>query len=424
MKAKFKKWTRELLRYLAKNRLKKIRPKIVGVTGSAGKTSAKDAIASVLERRFLVHKSPGGYNSDFGTLLTILEKPSGFSSIEKWAAILFKCLIENFQRPEPYDVLVMEMGIDYPGGMSEILEVVKPEVMVFLNVKEVHRGEGQFKNREHIFDEKSKACYLVPKDGWVILNHDDMFVRQLENKLPAQVIKIGREDGADLRATNISADDRGLKFTLEYEGKALPVHLPNILGECHVTIALAAIAVGFVNGLNWKTIEAGLADFQMPKGRMSRIEGKNGSLIIDSSYNASPDTVEEALKILAMFHGRKIAALGTMNELGELAESAHIKIGKTAAGLADLLILVGKHAEDIAEGAARAGMPKSMIHVFRTSREAGNFLSGMIEKNDVILAKGSQNEVRMEQLVKICMKNPERARELLVRQEPYWLKHI
>lgn len=424
MKAKFKKWVRELLRYLAKNRLKKIQPKIVGVTGSAGKTGAKDAIASVLERRFLVHKSPGGYNSDFGSLLTILEKPSGFSSIEKWISILFKCLAENFQKPDSYDVLVMEMGIDYPGGMEEILEVVRPDVMVFLNVKDVHRGEGHFNNREQIFEEKSKACYMVPKDGWVILNHDDMFVRQLENKLPAQVIKIGIEEGSDLRATNVHADEHGLTFTLEYEGNALPVRLPNVLGECHVTIALAAIAVGFVNGLNWKTIEAGLADFQMPKGRMVKIEGKNGSLIIDSSYNASPDTVAEALKVLAMFRGRKIAALGTMNELGELAESAHIKVGKAAASAADILILVGKHANDMAEGASRAGMPKSMIHVFKTSREAGTFLSGMIEKHDVILAKGSQNEVRMEQLVKMCMKNPELARTLLVRQEPYWLKHI
>ncbi|MEK9166943.1 MAG: UDP-N-acetylmuramoyl-tripeptide--D-alanyl-D-alanine ligase [Patescibacteria group bacterium] len=424
MQAVFKKIVRDLLRFLAKKRLEKIRPKIVGITGSVGKTSAKDAIAAVLERKFIIHKSPGGYNSDLGTLLTILEKPSGYSSIEKWIVIIFQCIVENFQKISPYDMLVMEMGIDYPGGMDEILEVVHPDLMVFLNVKDVHRGEGQFKNREQILEEKSKACYKVPNDGWVILNHDDMFTKQLENKLPAQVIKIGTEEGADLRAININADSEGLHFTLAYEGKEIPVFLKNILGDCHVYIVLAAIAVGFVSGLPWKTIEAGLADFKMPNGRMVKIEGKNQSTIIDSTYNASPDAMEEALKVLSLFRGRKIAALGSMNELGELAESAHIKIGKIAAEHADLLILVGKYAADMAEGASRGGMPKSMIHTFRTSTEAGKFLSGMLEKYDVVLAKGSQNEVRMEHLVKLCMRDPSQARAQLVRQEPYWLKNI
>ncbi len=424
MQATFKKLVRDLLRLLAKKRLEKINPKIIGITGSVGKTSAKDAIAAVLERKFIIHKSPGGYNSDLGTLLTILEKPSGYSSMEKWIVIIFKCIVENFQKIPPYDILVMEMGIDYPGGMEEILEVVHPDIMIFLNVKDVHRGEGQFKNREQILEEKSKACYMVPKDGWVILNHDDLFTRQLENKLPAQVIKIGTSEGSDLRAINIEAGSEGLKFTLAYEGKEIPVFLKDILGECHIYIILAAIAVGFVSGLPWKTIEAGLSDFKMPNGRMLKIDGKNQSTIIDSTYNASPDAVEEALKVLSLFRGRKIAALGSMNELGELAESAHIKIGKLAAEHADLLILVGKHAADMAEGAARGGMAKSMIHTFRTSSEAGKFLSGMLEKNDVVLAKGSQNEVRMERLVAMCMKDPLMARKLLVRQEPYWLKHI
>lgn len=424
MKAIFKKYVRDILRFLAKKRLEKIRPQIIGITGSVGKTTCKDAIASVLERRFLVHKSVGGYNSDFGTLLTILEKSTGYSSFEKWISIILKSAIENLQKIEPYDFLVMEMGIDYPGGMEEILEVVKPDVMVFLNVKDVHRGEGQFPNREAIFEEKSKACYMVPREGWVILNNDDLFVRQLENKLPAQVVKIGMEEGADLRATKVEAGSDGLKFLLTYEGKEIPVHMKNILGECHVPIALSAIAVGFICGMPWKTIEAGLVEFKMPKGRMAKIEGKNGAMIIDSTYNASPDTVEEALKVLAMFHGRKIAALGSMNELGELAESAHIKVGKSAAAAADLLVLVGSHAHDMAEGASRAGMSKSMIHTFKTSREAGEYLSGIIEKKDVVLAKGSQNGVRMEHLVKMCMKNPEEARQLLVRQEPHWLKHI
>lgn len=424
MKAIFKTIVLSLLRALAKKKLEKINPKIVGITGSVGKTSTKDAIAEVLARRFSLRKSQGGYNSEFGTLLSILEKQSAYSSFTKWTKIIFESAIENFKNVSRYDYFVMEMGVDKPGDMDEILKVVRPDIMVFTAVKDVHRAEGQFPNREAILEEKSKACFAVPKNGWVVLNHDDMFVKQLENKLIAQVIKVGCEEGADIRAKNVSSGADGLKFTLCYEGNEIKVHLKNILGECHVLTILCAVAVGFICGLQWKTIEAGLQDFRLPPGRMAKIEGKNGSVIIDSSYNASPATMEEALKVLESFHGRKIAALGSMNELGELAESAHIKVGKLAAQYADVLVLVGPYAEQMAEGANRAGMVRSMIHIFKSSREAGNFVSRMLEKNDVVLAKGSQNNVRMEHLVKACMKEPEKARHLLVRQEPYWLKNI
>lgn len=424
MKAIFKTIVLSLLRVLAKKKLEKINPKIVGITGSVGKTSTKDAIAEVLARRFSLRKSQGGYNSEFGTLLSILEKQSAYSSFGKWMKIIFESAVENFKKVSRYDFFVMEMGVDKPGDMDEILKVVRPDIMIFTAVKDVHRAEGQFPNREAILEEKSKACFAVPENGWVVLNHDDMFVKQLENKLIAQIIKVGTEEGADIRARNVSSVPDGLKFTLCYEGNEIAVHLKNLLGECHVLTVLCAIAVGFICGLQWKTIEAGLHEFRLPPGRMGKIEGKNGSVIIDSSYNASPATVEEALKVLDSFHGRKIAALGSMNELGELAESAHIKVGKLAAQYADVLVLVGAFAEQMAEGANRAGMVRSMIHIFKNSREAGNFLSKMLEKNDVLLAKGSQNNVRMEYVVKACMKEPEKARQLLVRQEPYWLKNI
>lgn len=420
MKAIFKKIVREMLRFLAKKRLKKINPKVIGITGSVGKTGTKDLVSSILERRFLIHKSTEGQNSDIGTLLTILEKPTGYSSAIKWTGIIIESIMDYFRKPELYDVLVMEMGIDSRGGMDEILKVVTPDIMIFLNIKDVHRAEGQFQNREEILEEKSKACYKVSENGWVILNHDDIFVSQLENKVAAKVIKIGINEGADIMAKDISASKEGLKFTLVYEDKEIPVFLKNILGQCHIHSVLSAIAVGFIFGLSMKTIEAGLKDFVSPKGRMNQIDGKNGSLIIDSSYNASPETIEEALNVLNLFDGKKIAALGTMNELGELSESAHIKIGKYAAGIAETLVFVGHEAHNMAEGAFRAGASKSAIHLFNNSKEAGAFLSGIIEKDDVLLVKGSQNDVRMEHVVKYCMKEPEKAKNLLVRQDSYW----
>lgn len=424
MKAVLRDWILKILQFLAKRKLRKIQPRVVGITGSAGKTSAKEVIYEVLSRRFETRKSEKNLNSNFGAPLTILGLKSGYSSASAWAKILFQAFADALKKPEKYEVLVLEMGVDSPGEMDQILAVAKPDVMVFLNVKNVHLGEGHFPNRQAIFTEKSKAAAAVSKDGWVVLNHDDAFVKQLEGHLPAHCVTIGTEEGSDLRATHVRMDLNGLHFTLEYENKEMPVTLPHVLGKQHVTMVLAAIAVGFIHGMPWKAIDLALQEYRLPPGRMNKIEGKNGALIIDSSYNASPDTTAAALEILSMFHGRKIAALGTMNELGELSESEHIKIGKITAEHADMLLAVGERAKELAEGAQRGGMSASMIHTFKTSKEAGLFLSNIIERHDVVLAKGSQGGVRMEHLVKLCMKNPDQARHLLVRQEPYWLTHL
>ncbi|MFA6023980.1 MAG: UDP-N-acetylmuramoyl-tripeptide--D-alanyl-D-alanine ligase [Candidatus Gracilibacteria bacterium] len=424
MKAILRDWVLKILQILAKRKLRIIRPTVVGITGSAGKTSAKEVIYEVLSRRFVTKKSEKNLNSQFGVVLTILGLKSGYSSASAWGKILLKAVADAFKTPEKYEVLVLEMGVDRPGEMSQILEAVTPDIMVFLNVKNVHLGEGQFPNRQAIFSEKSRACAAVPKEGWVVLNHDDPFVRQLEGHLPARAVTIGTEEGSDLRATSVHMGLDGLGFTLQYEDKEMPVVLPHVLGRQHTTMVLAAIAVGFIQGLPWKAIDLALREYHLPPGRMNKIEGKEGSLIIDSSYNASPDTTAAALEILSLFHGRKIAALGTMNELGELSESEHIKIGKLAAEHADMLLAVGERARELAEGAQRGGMSASMIHTFKSSKEAGQFLSNILERHDTVLAKGSQTGVQMEHLVKLCMKDPSKARELLIRQEPYWLSKL
>lgn len=424
MKAILRSWMLEVLRLLARREIARVKPRIVGVTGSAGKTSAKEAIFDVLARRKKVRKSEKNLNTEFGTVLAILGEKGSIPSPIAWLKTLWRASIKSLKKPENYESIVLEMGVDKPGDMDEITKVIHPDVMVFLNVKGEHLDKGQFANRQAIFDEKSKAVYATKKDGWAILNTDDNFVRQLVDKLPVEVITIGTKLGCDLQAKNIKTDLDGLQFTLAYEGTEKAVHLPNVLGNVHVHMALAAIAVGFVHGFPWKTIALALKEFHLPAGRMNKIDGKNGSTIIDSSYNASPHSMEAALDVLSLFEGRKIAALGTMNELGELTESAHLKIGKLSAHTADVLITVGDHGKTIAEGAKREGMDSALIHTFRTSKEAGAFLENMIERGDTILAKGSQNRVRMEHLVKACMQEPEQARNLLVRQEPYWMTKI
>ena len=423
MKATFRNLVLAILRLLARGQLKRSGAQIVGITGSKGKTSGKKALAAVLERRLKVQASEGNLNSDFGTALTILGQ-NGARGVLGWLVVLLKALITRLKSMPALDVMVLEMGVDKPGDMKEILKLVKPHVMVFLNVKAEHMDEGQFPNRQAIFDDKGQACLAVPKEGWVVLNTDDAFVRQLDGKVIANVVRVGTGEEADLRAVNIKTDVDGLSFDLEFEGQVHPIRMPKVLGDCHVHIALAAIAVGFIHEIPLKAIQLTLEDFTLPPGRMSQIEGVNGSLLIDSSYNASPDSMEAALDVLALFPERRIAALGTMNELGELTESEHLKIGKLAAKKADMLITVGKYGKTLAEGAQRGGMSASDIHVFRSSKEAGEFLKEQLERGDTVLAKGSQNGVRMEHLVKRCMKEPEQARHLLIRQSPYWLTNL
>ena len=424
MKALLRHYVMLLLRFLAQRRLAVIKPTLIGVTGSVGKTGAKEAIADVLSRRQKVKRSQKNYNTEFGAMLTILDQNSAAVSPGQWFKIVWTSLWQSLKSPEAYDLLVMEMGVNKPGDMDEMLKIFTPNVMVYLNVMDTHIGETQFANRQAIFEEKAKAVVAVKKEDWVVLNIDDNFVKQLEGKLPARTVTIGEAPDADIRASNIMTTDKGLSFDVSYDAKTMPISLPHVLGDCHVTMALSAIAVGLLHGVAWSAIEKGLEEFHLPPGRMNRLEGLNGSLLIDSSYNASPATMEAALDVLAKFSGRRIAALGTMNELGELSDSAHLKLGKQVAGKANMLLAVGPQAQHIAEGAQRGGMSASMIHLFRTSKEAGVFLSAMLSSHDVVLAKGSQNGVRMEHLVKACMKYPEEARQQLVRQEPHWMTQL
>ncbi len=255
MKAALRKYVLEVLRFLARKKLQRENPRIVGVTGSAGKTSTKDAIAAVLERRMKIRKSEKNLNSEFGTVLAILNETSGYSSPMKWLSVIIRGATNLLKKPEELEAMVLEMGVDAPGDMDEILKVVKPDVMVFTNVKNEHLDEGQFANRQAIFEEKSKAVYAVPAGGWAVINLDDNFVKQLDGKLPANTVTIGIEEEADLRAKNVRTSSRGLTFTLCYEGKEVPIEMPHVMGACHAYIALAAIAVGFLHGIPLKAIE-------------------------------------------------------------------------------------------------------------------------------------------------------------------------
>ena len=416
MKSIFRFLITGLLTWKAKKYLAKHRTQIIAVTGSIGKTSTKQAIYTILNNHFKTHCSKKGFNTEIGLALSILqEEESGFSSIKKWFQILKRVFLED---KKPYEKMVVEMGADHPGDIKKLVKIAQPTIGVITRVAPVHLADGQFKSIEDIAKEKNNLIQHLTKSGVAVLNNDDERVRNMGTSSPK--ILYGEGENSDLKAEDIVLTTKDLKFTVTYKEKNERFVVP-VLGKFQIYTLLPAIAVGLSLGLSLQDCKKALKDLSTPPGRMNPIEGIKKSKIIDSSYNASPVAVEAALDLLHELSAeRKIAALGTMNELGEMTKIAHLEIGKKAATIANILITVGPEAATLKQGAVEAGMKEKNIYTFFDSQEAGHFLETIIEPKDLILVKGSQNRVRMERLVKIIMKEPEKANHLLCRQGEEW----
>lgn len=368
------------------------------------------------------HRSRGNLNTEFGVPLTILGQSSGYSSPLQWLKIFWNSFWGTFfLKKNPYTTLVLEMGADKPGDIAYFMKRLIPQVGVITTIQPSHLGPGQFESIEEIFKEKSQLVCALPKEGLAILNADDERVASLKQELTCWVALFGTSKDADFLAEEVKSDEKGLRCRVIYEEESEIFHFPHLLGNYQVYTVLPAIAVGaLVFGLSLPQLAFILKDFQLPPGRMNPIPGIRDSLIIDSSYNASPESMRAALEVLKPMPGRRIAVLGSMNELGEASHKAHTDVGRWVAASTDVLVTVGKEARDIAVSARKQDFPQDQIHEFDTALQAADFLPSFLKKGDVILVKGSQNQIRLERLVKALMKEPEKAKEMLVRQDEYW----
>ncbi|MBU1017769.1 UDP-N-acetylmuramoyl-tripeptide--D-alanyl-D-alanine ligase [Patescibacteria group bacterium] len=418
MKTLFRFLITKILVHKARHYLKKHRVQVIAITGSIGKTSTKEAIAHLLKKQFKVYSSPKGFNTEVGISLAILqEEQSGFSSPVAWFKILKRVL---FKEPEPYQKIILEMGADKPGDIKKLIKIAPPKIGIVTNVNPVHLEKGQFENLEDIRKEKNSLIRHMPINGMAVLNFDDPMVKSMETS--AHRVRYGLGEGMDVGVSDITLSSKQIRFQVSYKGESLPFKVP-LLGRFQVYVLLPAIAVGLKLGMNLQECAEALADFKLPSSRMNPLPGINDSTIIDSSYNASPTSMTKALELLAELPAkRKIAVLGTMNELGDLNKEAHRTLGTQGAEAAKVLIAVGSEASTIKEGAIEAGMAEDNVYTFFDSEEAGHFLKDFLRPDDLILVKGSQNRVRMERLVKLIMKYPEKARDLLCRQDKAWEK--
>ncbi len=420
------------LKYWAKFILLKYKPQIIGITGSVGKTSTKEAIYTVLKIKKRVRKNIKNYNNEFGLPLTIIGAESPGRNLLGWFGLGFRVLkmlvITDKNYPE---VLVLEMGIDRPGDMDYLNTIAKPNIGVITTIGSVHLE--YFKNRNELAKEKAKLIKNIVKGGHAIINIDDEMTKKMQDNSKVRVINYGLDEKAMLRASDISFsyEDKGnlnrltgVIFKMTYDGSTVPVHLKNALGTGAVYSALAATSVGLAYGMNLLEISQSLQNYKSPKGRLNVLPGIKNTIIIDDTYNSEPKSLSLALQVLKnleLRHGaRKYAVLGDMLELGSLSVQSHKDIGKyIAKSKINKLLVVGERARDIVRGARERGMRQEDVFMFDNSSEAGKFLQKRIKEGDIILAKGSQG-MRMEKIILELMAEPLRAKELLVRQGGEW----
>jgi UDP-N-acetylmuramoyl-tripeptide--D-alanyl-D-alanine ligase len=338
-------------------------PLVVGVTGSIAKTSAKEAIATVLASTLVTLRNEGNKNNEIGLPLTLMRL-----------------------RPD-HQAAVLEMGMYTGGEIAELAAMARPEIGVVTAVQPVHLS--RIGTIEAVEKAKGELVEALPSDGVAVLNADDERVRRMGQRTRARVVTYGFAREAAVTASKVeSAGVNGMSFYLETSAGDWPVTIPT-LGRLSVHNALAAAAVGLAAGMPLERIAAALAAGWSAPHRMQPIR-VGGVTIIDDSYNASPGSVTAALEVLAGFPGRRIAVIGEMLELGSDHEAGHERVGKAAAGVVDRLIVVGNGAQGVAGGARGAGLARDRISLVSDRPEALERLLSVLEDGDVVLVKASR----------------------------------
>lgn len=338
-------------------------PLVVGVTGSLAKTSTKEQIAEVLSERWDVLRNEGNENNEVGLPLTLL-------------------------RSGPrHGALVLEMGLYVEGDIALLADLARPTIGVVTAVRGVHLSRAG--TIEAIARGKRELIEALPPGGTAVLNADDPIVTAWDAPAGVDVLRYGFDAAAGVTATDVvSLGAEGMAFTLVLPDARRKVRTP-ALGRHSVHNALAAAAVGWAAGLDAATIARGVArGFRAPhRTALVRLPDR---LVLDDSYNASPDSMVAALDLLATLPGRRVAVLGQMLELGDGAQEGHDRVGRHAAAVADVLLAVGDEAAGIAEGAAASGMSRAALVRLPDRDAAAAWLAAESRPGDAILVKASR----------------------------------
>jgi len=352
---------------------------VVAVTGTNGKSTTKEMIASIIETKYKTLKTLGNLNNHIGLPLTLLAR-----------------------KPE-HEVGVLEMGMSAAGEIKRLAEIAKPDIGIITNISAGHLE--QLKTIKDVQAAKGELFESLDEEGTAIVNADDPLVLELVKSLRIKKITYGIEQPADVQASNIqNKGSRGFTFTAKIFNQTISVNLSQI-GYCNIYNALAALATGHSLGISGKDMNRGLENYQQIPQRNEQIHYE-GVTLINDAYNANPQSMREALKTLSEFNtqGKRFLIIGDMLELGALSESAHHELGQEITlSHVDHLVTVGPLASLVAESAKKNSRHPLQIGKFDTHAEAVNYLLRNVKKGDCLLIKGSRG-AKMENVIQEYLK--------------------
>ncbi len=399
-----------LLYLITKKIINKYNPFIIGVTGSVGKTSTKNAIAILLKKYFSVRESYGNLNTEIGVPLVFIgKKKKDNNSFFSWLqVILFGIKIILFKIKDYPQIIIVEMGADKPKDISYLTEMVKINigVITFIGDNPVHLEN--YSNLQELILEKSQIIRKLNKNDYAILNFDDDKTKQLIETTKAKVISFGFNEKADVRINNFDyfyQDEKikGIVFDIFYKNKKETIHLLNCLGKSFAYNVAAAIACAVSLGIDFSGELSIFKDLKPEKSRMNLIKSKNSYDVIDDTYNSSPASVKMALQTISCLPGqRKIVVLGDMKELGDKSKEIHRQIGELVFSVADVLITVGEEAYQIKQKLIEMGFNVDNVYSFKESKQAAQEINNIIKSGDLIFVKGSRS-MEMEEIVKVIV---------------------
>ena len=349
---------------------------VVAITGSVGKTSTKDMVASVLSQKYKVLKTQGNYNNEIGMPLTLLSL-------------------------KDEEVMVLEMGMNSFGEISLLSRIAKPDVAIITNIGTAHIG--LLGSRENILKAKLEILEGLNKKGTLIINYDNDLLNDWyeKEKNKYNIITYGTKEGSMILGKNAVFHENGTDCEAVVNSKTYRVHIP-VGGEHFVSNSLCALSVAKVFEIPIEKALKGIENFELTKKRMEIKQAKCGAMVINDSYNANYDSMKAALDYLGKLpNQRKIAVLGDMGELGEYSQELHEKVGNAVAeNNINILICVGNESKNIIKAAQENGI-KNIFHC-NTKQEAINILNEKINKDDAILIKASNSLKFTEICEAIC----------------------
>ena len=354
--------TRIALGDIARGERKRIGMKVVGITGSVGKSTTKEMVAAVLSSTYQVGKSPANHNNDIGMPMAVLSLP------------------------EDTEIAVLEMGMNHFGEIAYLSGIACPDVAVIVNIGTMHIEH--LGSMEGILQAKLEILEGMKPEGKVVLNGDDSLLWNQHKNLQ-NVTYFGEQNGqCQVKASEVLETEGQIRFTVTANQTRVDIILP-VEGRHYVADAMAAVSVGLELGVEPDAIENSLLNFRNMEGRQE-ITQEGEYTIIKDCYNAGPESMAAALTVLGNRKGRRVAVLGEMLELGDCTPAEHYKLGRIAAEKADVVLAYGPNSERVLKGAITGGMSHNRVYAFEEQGKLVETLKRIAKPGDTFLFKGSR----------------------------------